>query len=211
MTHFTICVSEDQTIDRLDLKLGGSVSYYPSFLSEAEHLQLLKHLTSDIHWYEYTGAMGDKVVTYPRLMYNMSGDDYTWTPLVNSIRQRLQKLTKRTFSYAHLGYYKTGDRYLGYHCDKELHDGDIICSVTLGATRRFVIRERYLKSGRTRNSGPPEYEFMLKGGSYLTRLQPETLINIQCQRSESVMDIMINMVWEELILPFGKDKTDSVP
>lgn len=165
MTHFTICVSEDQTIHRLDLKLGGSVSYYPNFLPEAEHLQLLKHLTSDIHWYEYTGVMVDKVVTYPRLMYNMSDDDCTWTPLVNSIRQRLEKLTQRSYSYAHLGYYKTGNQYLGYHCDKELHDGDIICSVTFGATRRFVIRERYLKSGRIRNAGPPDYEFMLKGGS----------------------------------------------
>jgi len=165
MTHFTICVAEDQTIDRLDLKLGGSVSYFPNFLSETEHLRLLKHLTSDIHWYEYTGMMVDKVVTYPRLMYNMSDSDGTWTPLVNYVRQRLQKLTQRSFSYAHLGYYKTGDRYLGYHRDVELHDGDIICSVTFGATRRFVIRERYLKSGRIRNSGPPDYEFRLKGGS----------------------------------------------
>lgn len=160
----------------MELEKGGSVCYFPDFLGLEEHLALLTHLTTDIKWERLNISLFGKSVILPRLQTNMADPDFeldivwfnnhsVWTPMVYKLKQRIEALTGRTFSYAHLGYYTDEKQYLGYHTDDELHDDDIIVSISLGATRRFVIRERYLSDGKTRNSGSPNYEFSLKGGS----------------------------------------------
>nr|QBK90321.1 MAG: alkylated DNA repair dioxygenase [Pithovirus LCPAC103] len=175
-SKFLITVPPAQEVTSLDLALGGTVSYYPNFLKPDEHLRLLRHLVHDINWNTYKADMYGTVVTFPRLNANMSdskfqADTYwqenpgSWSEPIYQVKQRLQKLTGRKFSYGHLGYYKTGDNSLGYHSDRELCDGDIIASVSFGATRRFILRERYLPDGKIRKSGPPNYEVWLKGGS----------------------------------------------
>jgi len=185
LPNFLISVPADSKVERLKLTAGGTVSYYPDFLTPDEHLKLLQHLVYDVDWQTSVNEMYGKMVTFPRLLAAMfdpgfkvtktgslweEDDEWvaesgTWTPQILSLKQRIEKLINRKIGYAQLGYYKTGDNYLGYHADNELYDNDIIASVSFGVTRRFVIRERYLPEGKTRKSGPPNYEFFLKGGS----------------------------------------------
>lgn len=90
-----------------------------------------------------------------------------WTPLIQEFKQDLETfLTEEhgreiKFPYAQLNYYKSGDNYIGYHTDSEVAEDGLIASISLGASRRFVLRDK------DKDAGQPNYEFFLEHGSLL--------------------------------------------
>jgi len=89
-------------------------------------------------------------------------DSMEWTPLVQKLRDKIINYTKKDMSYAQLNYYRDGNDYIGYHTDKEVSEGDIIASISLGATRKFILRSKDWKKGDKK-----KYEFNLENGSLL--------------------------------------------
>jgi len=61
-----------------------------------------------------------------------------------------------------MNYYRNGKDYIGFHSDSEVNKGDLIASISLGTTRKFVLRHKKWKENET-----DKIEFELIGGSLL--------------------------------------------
>ena len=117
--------------------------------------------------------MGDSDAEGRPLSYHYSGHSrqaIAWTDDVFHVKQMIERLIKKqlteqgitskdaTFNACLLNYYPTGNEGMGYHSDDEpeLGKAPIIASVSLGATRKFVLKhkktqekvELYLESGQ---------------------------------------------------------------
>jgi len=66
-----------------------------------------------------------------------------WTPLLSSIRRRVEDFLATQFNAVLVNYYRNGDDYVGWHSDdeKEMGSAPVIASLSLGAARRFEIRD----------------------------------------------------------------------
>lgn len=97
-----------------------------------------------------------------------------WTPLMKELKEDLETFLNSEsqagvldydkdikFPYAQLNYYPTGNHYIGYHTDSEVTSDGLVASISLGATRRFVLRDVKAKTGE------PEYEVWLDHGSLI--------------------------------------------
>jgi alkylated DNA repair dioxygenase AlkB len=154
---------------------GALVEYLPDFLDEVERRGLRDELEAARPCFDR-----DKLVMYgrevhsPRLVcafgdeglrYRYSGVERTtrpWPARLGALAQRLSALAEHGFNYALVNWYRDGDDYLGWHADKEadLEPDASIASVSLGATRRFLLRDKKGKGDRT-------VEVMLADGSLL--------------------------------------------
>eukprot|EP01098_Paradermamoeba_levis_P013274 TRINITY_DN601_c0_g2_i3.p2 TRINITY_DN601_c0_g2~~TRINITY_DN601_c0_g2_i3.p2 ORF type:complete len:134 (+),score=33.68 TRINITY_DN601_c0_g2_i3:440-841(+) len=70
-----------------------------------------------------------------------------WTKEVNRVREKLERLLGCRFDYVLLNRYRDGKDYIGFHSDGEaIPEGkDVIASLSLGQTRRFLMRHKESK------------------------------------------------------------------
>ena len=162
--------------------LGGIVEYTPNFLDKDFAKKLQTHLLSNnITWVQETYKMFGKPVKTPRVLTSMMDKKFKtrmtgtvwnentewvkvasdWTPLMNQLKTKLENHTGRKFQYCQMNHYRTSEDYIGWHSDSENQPDDVIASISLGASRRFLLRDRKLKKG------PAEYEYLLENGSLL--------------------------------------------
>lgn len=181
----------------------AKVVYYANFLKGDKHEKLFNHLKEDINvkWKHGVYNMYGKKVLTPRLLWAMRDEDGQvnekykvsdsgpWTDKVKKIKELIEKKIKRELGYAQLNYYRDGNDYIGWHSDRELEDGDIIASLSLGCSRRFLLRSK--------TDDTKEYEFLLKPGSLL-------VLNYACAKRDfkhcipkekSVTDSRINITF----------------
>jgi alkylated DNA repair dioxygenase AlkB len=71
-----------------------------------------------------------------------------WTPTLLEIRRRVETLRGR-YNYCLLNRYRSRADSVGLHADDEPGVGDVIGSLSLGATRAFRIRHNATKETRT--------------------------------------------------------------
>lgn len=104
-----------------------------------------------------TAWHGDKTYSYSGLTLHPA----PWNPLLVHLRNELEKLTNTSFNSVLLNWYRDGQDYMGWHSDdeKELGINPTIASVSFGATRRFVLREK--------SDHQNKIEFELSNGSVL--------------------------------------------
>ncbi len=86
--------------------------------------------------------MGD-----PQAAYRYSGVRFTpvpWLPALAAVRERLQLETGHAFNSVLLNRYRDGRDCMGWHSDDEPELGPqpLIASLSLGATRRFLLKHR---------------------------------------------------------------------
>jgi alkylated DNA repair dioxygenase AlkB len=83
-------------------------------------------------------------------------------PSLLALRERLTAMAGHPFNYALANWYRNGDDYIGWHSDKEadLAPDASIASISLGAERPFLLRDR-------RGKGPRTIEVTLGDGSLL--------------------------------------------
>jgi len=148
----------------------AEVKYCSKFLDSSESKQLFDELKAKVPWQHGVYNMYGKSVKTPRLLYAMRDKDVDisksysvtgsmeWLPLVENIKKRIEKETGHSITYAQLNYYRSGDDYIGPHSDKEVEKGDIIASISLGSSRRFIIKH---------NDGLTKQEITLEDGSLL--------------------------------------------
>ena len=85
-----------------------------------------------------------------------------WTSFMKKLKNKVENKTKK-IRYVQLNYYRNGDDYIRFHTDSEIKDGDIIASISLGATRKFVFRHKKYKT----NKNIKKYTFNLENGSLI--------------------------------------------
>lgn len=134
------------------------IKYQKDFLSISESSELYEHLISTIEWNQSTIKMWGKTINIPRLQTWMSNEgikaslylkteSLKWDPKIKEIKKRIESILHCEFDYVLLNYYRDGNDYISYHSDGEAIEQSkgVIASISLGATRRFLLRHNESK------------------------------------------------------------------
>lgn len=133
----------------------------------------LRELIDTLPWTQPRIRLFGRAVSVPRQVawfgdpeahYRYSGLDnrpLPWTPLLASIRQRLEAELGRRFNGVLVNHYRDGQDAMGWHSDDEPELGadPLVASLSLGAMRRFDLRRK----GQTRMA----HSLALEHGSLL--------------------------------------------
>jgi alkylated DNA repair dioxygenase AlkB len=172
----------DNSPERIPLEQGELV-YIRNWLPADEADSLFKRLREDTAWEQSTITIAGRPVLIPRLnawygdpgaSYRYSGTTFealSWITELAQLRSRVQstatnfvELAKFEINSALLNLYRNGEDSVGWHSDNEPELGPMpqIASVSLGASRRFVLKHRRDKQGKI--------ELELASGSLLLML-----------------------------------------
>lgn len=134
---------------------------HPGFLGSAKAGELLESLLHGVAWEQEWLHLYGRRVPVPRLLawcgdaglnYRYSGADHVclgWLPELMDLRRRLSDELAVESNFVLLNRYRDGRDYMGWHTDDERGLGSTVASVSLGATRRFLLRP----AGRQRSEG----------------------------------------------------------
>ncbi len=134
-----------QTIQLAD---GGVLLFDREFLRNDQADRYFTELREACLWEQKPGIFG---YMQPRLIstygnegvsYKYSGAIYPalpWTPTLLEIKEKIESV-RGDYNYCLLNRYRSGADSMGWHADNEPEMGDIIGSLSLGATRKFRIR-----------------------------------------------------------------------
>lgn len=135
-----------------------------NFLRPAQAARLFDSLTASEAWRQDSIVLFGKSRLIPRKhrWFSTHGGSYRWSGLtmeaeafpseVETLRQALISKVGIEFNTALANLYRDGNDSVSWHADdeKELGPAPVIASVSLGATRRFVVR----KKDKTQRSEP---------------------------------------------------------
>jgi alkylated DNA repair dioxygenase AlkB len=140
---------------------GAAVLYVPNYLPLSAQTNLQRTLERELEWTRGSLRMFGRVLPEPRLTawcgdaaYQYSGrllEKKPWFPALASVREQLEAdlascglHTPCGLNHALLNWYPDGQSAMGWHRDNEPELGvrPLICSLSLGASRRFAIRPR---------------------------------------------------------------------
>lgn len=141
-----------RTID----EIGDGLGYCGRFLPEGQADSLLQELLREVPWQRSEIRLYGRSVLEPRLscwmgdpeaVYRYSGTAFTpkpWIMPVIQLRREVEDCCGHRFNSVLLNYYRHGRDAMGWHSDDEPELGQwpVIASVSLGAERRFLLREK---------------------------------------------------------------------
>lgn len=139
----------------------AGVYYKPNFLEKYEADALLRRLFEQVKWkQEFSTVAGRKykqarlTAWYGEEALHYSGIDNKpkpWLDVLSNLRGSLESATGATYNGVLLNFYRNGDDSIGVHSDNERELGarPVIASVSLGATRTFVLAEKKQFGDRT--------------------------------------------------------------
>lgn len=133
--------------------------YLPHFLDAGEADAALATLWRELNWSQREITLFGRRLMQPRLvawygdagaLYRYSGLELSplpWHPLLRDLKVRLERAGRYHFNAVLANAYRDGRDSMGWHCDneKELGEEPLIASLSLGATRRFLLRPRRRK------------------------------------------------------------------
>jgi alkylated DNA repair dioxygenase AlkB len=145
-----------ETFWKRDITDGGVLIFHAHFLAEKEADELLAILNNQTPWKQETGSFGRP---FPRLTayhadvgvcYTYSGVTHPaspWPEYLVDIRRRVEAEAGEPFNSLLLNCYRHGNDSIGYHSDdeKELGNNPSVPSLSLGATRQFILRHTRTK------------------------------------------------------------------
>lgn len=154
-------------------KDGVHVDIDQTFLSKVEADTLFNSIKENVIFQQENGIFGIK----PKRMSCAYGDDglvykYTqttrvalsWFPELKILKKKVEEATGNTYNFALINYYSDGDAQIPYHADneKDLNPNSSIASVSVGAVRKFKLKENdtgittdiFLQHGSLLRMGP---------------------------------------------------------
>jgi len=145
------------TVDTIELTDGGLLLHDDAFLSPDLADRYFVELRDAAAWEQkkaafghmqprLTASYGDNGVTY--LYSGTVNPALPWTPTLLEIKQKIEAVKGR-YNYCLLNRYRSGADSVGLHADDEPGMGNVIGSLSLGATRTFRIRHNMSKETRT--------------------------------------------------------------
>lgn len=134
----------------------GEVVLYRRAFSASESAALFQVLSKCIDWQQHIITLYGRPVASPRLsawygdpgaVYSYSGlrlEPLPWISALSEIKDRIEQLTASHFNSVLLNFYRDGRDSMGWHSDDEpeLGRNPVIASLSLGATRRFLLRHK---------------------------------------------------------------------
>lgn len=141
----------------MDIHLPDArVHWHRHWLAAADAAALQRTLCEEVPWDVHRIRMFGRQVDSPRLScwmgdpatrYRYSGTDFVpapWHPALVPLRERLAAFCGTSFNSVLLNRYRDGKDSMGWHSDDEpeLGQAPIIASLSLGETRRFLLRRR---------------------------------------------------------------------
>lgn len=143
-----------QTIELTD---GGFLSYEQAFLPANLADRYFTELRDTTAWEQKPGVFGHM---QPRLTASYGDDGVTyiysgttntalpWTPTLLEIKQKVEAVQGQ-YNYCLLNRYRSGADSVGMHADNEPGMGNVIGSLSLGATRTFRIKHNKSKESKS--------------------------------------------------------------
>ncbi|HEY7773233.1 MAG TPA: alpha-ketoglutarate-dependent dioxygenase AlkB [Marinagarivorans sp.] len=134
----------------------ASLFWHSSYLAQSRADSLLVTLLAELDWQQGRVHLFGKDHQEPRLSsyYGDTGSDYSyanravvpapWHPALAALRQQLSEAFSSPFNAVLCNLYRNGQDCMGWHSDDEPELGPqpTIASVSLGATRRFRLRDK---------------------------------------------------------------------
>lgn len=140
-------------MESMELTDGGILLHQEGFLPSDQADRYFTELRDNCAWVQKPGVFGHM---QPRLTasygdegvtYRYSGTvnvAFPWTATLLEIKERLEAV-QGPYNYCLLNRYRSGQDSMGMHADDEPEMGNVIGSVSLGATRTFRIRHNKTK------------------------------------------------------------------
>jgi alkylated DNA repair dioxygenase AlkB len=128
------------------------VEHRPGFLAPTQATELLRTLLDGVPWQQEWLQLYGRRIAVPRLLawcgepglnYRYSGTDHVcrgWLPELLGIRRRLAVELGVGSNLVLINRYRDGRDHMGWHADDERGLARRVASLSLGATRRFLIR-----------------------------------------------------------------------
>ena len=138
----------------------SAIELHEHFFDAQESGSIMQALISEIDWKQYQIKIFGKTLDQPRLTAYY-GEDHPYyaysniklqpipfTPILLSIKNKIETLTLEKFNGVLLNYYRNGDDSMGWHADdeKELGTNPVIASLSFGASRNFQLQHSLDKS-----------------------------------------------------------------
>ena len=163
---------------------GCLIEQHTGFVSSVESLRWLAQLTEETPWTQSEVVIFGKRHPIPRLnawygekSYAYSGNHMACLPmteLLETIRKRVEEEAGSRFNSVLLNLYRDNNDTVGWHSDDEpeLDPKRPIASLSLGVSRRFVLREKLPKRHPTK---PQKLDLTLESGDLIVMHPPTQL------------------------------------
>lgn len=144
-------------METVELSDGGLLVFDDAFLPSDIADRYFNELRDQCAWEQKPGIFGHM---QPRLIasYGDTGITYKysgglnvampWTPTLLEIKKKIEAV-QGEYNYCLLNRYRTGQDSMGWHADDEPEMGNVIGSLSLGATRKFRIRHNVTRETKT--------------------------------------------------------------
>lgn len=144
-------------LETIEIADGGLLLYDEAFLSSDIADRYFVELRDDAAWEQKPGIFGHM---QPRLTASYGDEGVTyrysgtvnvalpWTNTMLEIKRKIEAV-QGSYNFCLLNRYRSGADSMGLHSDDEPEMGNVIGSLSLGATRTFRIRHNKSKETRT--------------------------------------------------------------
>ncbi|MBI2207015.1 MAG: alpha-ketoglutarate-dependent dioxygenase AlkB [Candidatus Rokubacteria bacterium] len=162
---------------RIDLDGGAWLEYVPDWIGATEADPLLAALRDELRWEQREIVLFGRRVLQPRLIawagslgYRYSGqtlEPREATGTTAALMARVCAHTRVPFNHVLLNRYRDGSDSIGLHADDEPELGldPVVATLSLGATRRFVLKPRRARSGPSRSLDVGHGSLLVMGGT----------------------------------------------
>ena len=142
------------------LSQHGELYLLPNFLNTKDADAAYEWLLQNIKWKQYHIKMFGKLLAQPRLTawYGIAGTNYSYSGLnlvpetfskeLLTLKARIEQVGSTQFNSVLLNLYRNENDSMGWHADdeKELGINPIIASLSLGQTRKFQVKHKFIKN-----------------------------------------------------------------
>jgi len=131
---------------------GGLLLYEPALYAPDEADRLFAFLRDHVAWQQHVirGQPAPRLNAWfsdPGLIYQYSGLKHVgtgWTAELDAVRARVENFSGTRYNSLLLNRYRDGQDSISFHTDAEpeLGTNPVVATLSLGATRRFVLKHR---------------------------------------------------------------------
>ena len=157
MNYFAASLHGGEPLETFDLKDGGILRYDDAFLPADLAQRYFIELRDNAAWSQkpasfghlqprLTASYGDEGITY--YYSGTENKALPWTATLLVIKKKIEAV-EGEYNYCLLNRYRSGAESVAWHADNEPGMGNVIGSLSLGATRHFRIRHNKSKETRT--------------------------------------------------------------
>ncbi len=192
-------------METIELTDGGILLYEEAFLPSETADYYFAKLRDDCAWEQKPGIFGHMqprlTASYgePGVSYRYSGTVNVargWTPTLLEIKRQIEAVHGR-YNYCLLNRYRSGQDSMGMHADDEPEMGNVIGSLSLGATRTFRIKHNQSKQTRS---------FLVGNGTLLIMAGTmQAFWKHEIPKTQQKVGERINLTFRQIIGPPSRD------